>query len=145
MKDFLLVLYKLLNQIEIMDLPTKENKIQEIRCCICHAVITSVEGVYQSPTNYALACKGCSSLFTQDDLEMMMGLFFLYGGYFGERGSELFNLEVILDSIGDSIPIDFDDLESINQRVMHIALLHGLGPSDFNGILKKYKESEFKD
>jgi hypothetical protein len=76
---------------------------------------------------------------------MMMGLFFLYGGYFGERGSELFNLEVVLDSIGESIPIDFDDLESINQRVMHVALLYGLGPSDFNRILKEYIDSEFED
>ena len=128
-----------------MDALEKDDKIQEIRCCICHAIITSVEGVYQSPTNYALACKACSSLFTQDDLEMMMGLFFLYGGYLGERGSELFNLEVVLDSIGESIPIDFDDLDSINQRVMHVALLHGLGPSDFNKILKEYIESEFED
>jgi hypothetical protein len=128
-----------------MDALKKDNRIQEIRCCICHAIITSVEGVYQSPTNYALACKTCSSLFSKDDLEMMIGLFFLYGGYLGERGSELFNLEVVLDSIGESIPIDFDDLESINQRVMHVALLHGLGPSDFNKILKEYIESEFED
>ena len=128
-----------------MDIPEKENKIQEIRCCICRAIITSVEGVYQSPTNYALACKACSSLFTQDDLEMMIGLFFLYGGYFGELGSEMFNLEVVLDSIGEAIPIDFDNLESINQRIMHIALLHGLAPSDFNRILKEYTESEFED
>ena len=125
-----------------MDVPDKENKIQEIRCCICRGVITSVEGVYQSPTNYALACKVCSSLFTQDDLEMMMGLFFLYGGYFGERASEFFNLEIVLDSIGESIPIDLNDIESINQRVMHNALLHGLGPSEFNKILKEYIESE---
>jgi hypothetical protein len=128
-----------------MDVLERGTKIQQIRCCICHAVITSIEGVYQSPFNYALACKVCSSLFTQDDLEMMMGLFFLYGGYFGERGSELFNLEVVLDSIGESIPIDFDDLESINQRVMHVALLYGLGPSDFNRILKEYIDSEFED
>ena len=125
-----------------MDVPDKENKIQEIRCCICRGVITSVEGVYQSPTNYALACKVCSSLFTQDDLEMMMGLFFLYGGYFGERASEFFNLEIVLDSIGESIPIDLNDIESINQRVMHNALLHGLGPSEFNRVLKEYIGSE---
>lgn len=128
-----------------MDVPEKGNKIQEIRCCICRAIITSVEGVYQSPTNYALACKACSSLFTRDDLEMMISLLFLYGGYFGERGSELFNLEVVLDSIGESIPIDFDDLESINQRIMHVALLHGLAPSDFNRILKEYIESDLED
>jgi hypothetical protein len=125
-----------------MDVPINESKIQEIRCCICHTIITSVEGVYQSPSNYALACKECSSLFTQKDLEMMMGLFFLYGGYFGERRSEFFNLELILDSIGESISTDFDDLESINQRVMHSALLYGLGPSEFNKILKEYFESE---
>ena len=125
-----------------MDVPDKENKIQEIRCCICRGVITSVEGVYQSPTNYALACKVCSSLFTQDDLEMMMGLFFLYGGYFGEHATEFFDLEIVLDSIGELIPIDLNDIESINQRVMHNALLHGLGPSEFNKILKEYIESE---
>ena len=125
-----------------MDVPKKENKIQEIRCCICRAIITSVEGVYQSPSNYALVCRECSSLFTREDLEMMMGLFFLYGGYFGEHRNELFNLELMIDSIGESIPIDFDNLESINQRLMHVALLHGFGPSDFNRILKRYIESE---
>ena len=80
-----------------MDVPKNDNKIQEIRCCICHAIITSVDGVFQSTSNYALVCRECSSLFTQDDLEMMMGLFFLYGGYFGERVNELFNLELMID------------------------------------------------
>jgi hypothetical protein len=125
-----------------MSFPGNQRKIEVVRCRICHSVITDVEGIYQSPSLYAVACQVCASSFSREDLEMMMGLFYLYGGYFGEKGREVFCLETILDSIGNEIPIDFDNLESINQRVMHVALLHGLGPSEFNQILKEYIESE---
>jgi len=71
----------------------------------------------------------------------MMNLFYLYGGFFGKKDHEQFCLETILDSIGDEIPIDFENLDKINQRVMHSAFLHGLTPSEFNQLLKGYVEN----
>lgn len=70
-----------------------------------------------------------------------MNLFYLYGGYFGKIKRDNFSLETILDSIGNEIPIEFDHLDTINQKVMHVALLHGLEPSEFNEILKSYMET----
>ena len=123
-----------------MATPGEKKKLQEIRCCICREKIYSMKGVYQSPSNYALVCQSCSKMFSRDDLELMMSLFFLYGGHFGEHEKELFCLEDALDSIGNSISLDFNDLNGLNQRVVHLALLHGLSPSDFNNLLEEYVE-----
>ena len=112
-----------------------------IRCFVCHSVITNLEGVYQSPSLYSIACHECKKSFSNADLEVMMNLFYLYGGYFGKKKRDKFCLETILDSIGNEIPIEFDNFDKINQRVMHIAFLHGLSPSEFNQILQQYVEN----
>lgn len=123
-----------------MATPGEKNKLQEIRCCICRERIDSMKGVYQSPFNYAIVCKNCSKMFSKEDLEVMMSLFCLYGGYFGEHRNEIFCLEDALDSIYNLIPFDLKNFKWLNERVVHIALLHGLTPSDFNKLLKKYVE-----
>ena len=124
-----------------MSFPRSKKTMEVIRCRVCHSVITEFEGIYQSPSLYSIACHSCSGVFSDDDLEVMMNLFYLYGGYFGKKKREEFCLETIIDSIGDEIPIDFENLEKINQRVMHVALLYGLSPSEISQLLQEYIES----
>ena len=121
-----------------MSYPRDKKTMQVVRCCVCHSTINGTEGIYQSPSLYSIACQACSRRFSHEDLGVMMNLFYLYGGYFGKKKRGNFNLEAVLDSIGNEIPIEFDQLDTINQKVMHVALLHGFSPSEFSKLLEEY-------
>jgi len=107
-------------------------------CSVCHSDITDLVGVYQSPVNFAVVCRQCLSRFTQDDIEMMIGLFFLYGGYYGKLKNRTFSLDEALSKM--EMPINKDEIEEMNQRLMHQALIHGLKPFQFNQKLQLYTE-----
>lgn len=107
-------------------------------CSVCHSNITDLVGVYQSPVNFAVVCRQCLSRFTQNDIEMMIGLFFLYGGFFGKLKNRTFSLDEVLSSL--EMPINKEEVEEMNQRLMHQALIHGLKPFQFNQKLQIYTE-----
>ena len=107
-------------------------------CSVCHSNITDLVGVYQSPVNFAVVCRQCLSKFTQNDIEMMLGLFFLYGGFFGKLKNRTFSLDEVLSSM--EMPINKEEVEEMNQRLMHQALIHGLKPFQFNQKLQLYTE-----
>lgn len=107
-------------------------------CSVCHSDITDLVGVYQSPVNFAVVCRQCLSRFTQNDIEMMIGLFFLYGGYFGKLKNRTFSLDEVLSSM--EMPINKEEVEEMNQKLMHQALIHGLKPFQFNQKLQLYTE-----
>jgi hypothetical protein len=107
-------------------------------CSVCHSDITDLVGVYQSPVNFAVVCRQCLSRFTQNDIEMMIGLFFLYGGYFGKLKDRKFSLDKALSSM--EMPLNKEDVDEMNQRLMHDALIHGLEPFQFNQKLQLYSE-----
>ncbi|MFX1495726.1 MAG: hypothetical protein ACFFBZ_15685, partial [Promethearchaeota archaeon] len=78
-----------------------------------------------------------------DDIEMMLNLFFLYGGYFGKEKNKPYSIEHIvltLLMVGEKIredngSISFDEL---HQKAMHQALLHGISPTEYSNELKKF-------
>jgi len=107
-------------------------------CSVCHSNITDLVGVYQSPTNYAVVCKQCLTRFTQNDIEMMIGLFFLYGGYFGKLKNRTFSLDEALSNM--EMPLNKEEVEEMNQKLMHNALIHGLEPFQFNQKLQLFSE-----
>ena len=107
-------------------------------CSVCHSDITDLVGVYQSPVNFAVVCRQCLSRFTQNDIEMMIGLFFLYGGYFGKFKKRTFSLDKVLSNM--EMPISKEQVEEMNQRLMHQALMHGLKPFQFNQKLQLYSK-----
>jgi len=105
-------------------------------CSVCHSEIIDLVGIYQSPVNFAVVCKKCLTRFTRNDIEMMIGLFFLYGGYFGKLKNRTFSLNKVLSSM--DMPINKEEVEEMNQRLMHQALIHGLRPFEFNKKLALY-------
>ena len=107
-------------------------------CSVCHSEITDLVGVYQSPVNFAVVCNNCILRFTQNDIEMMIGLFFLYGGYFGKLKNRTFSLDEVLSRL--EMPINKEEVEEMNQKLMHQALIHGLKPFEFNKKLELYTE-----
>ena len=107
-------------------------------CSVCHSNITDLVGVYQSPVNYAIVCQQCLAKFSQNDIEMMIGLFFLYGGYFGKLKNKSFSLDETLSRI--KMPINKEEIDEMNQKLMHEALIHGLKPGQLTRLLVNYTE-----
>ena len=118
--------------------PHDSNSNSIVLCSVCHSNITDLVGVYQSPLNFAVVCQQCLSRFTQNDIEMMIGLFFLYGGYFGKLKNRTFSLDDALSSM--EMPLNKEEVEEMNQKLMHKALIHGLKPIQFTKKLRRYTE-----
>ncbi|MFX1407349.1 MAG: hypothetical protein ACFFBW_10355, partial [Promethearchaeota archaeon] len=64
-------------------------------------------------------------------------LLFLYGGYFGMHKKADFSVAKMLEEFNFSSNRDSIDLEDINRKFMHKALLHGYTPKEY----KKYLNS----
>jgi len=116
---------------------------RQIQCAICNGDIKNLQGVYQSKMFHGVVCKDCANMFPPDDIEMMLNLFFLYGGYFGKEGNKPFSIEhlaIILLLHGEKMKednklISFDEM---HQKAMHQALIHGISPTEYNNKLKKF-------
>ncbi|KKK61356.1 hypothetical protein LCGC14_3015140 [marine sediment metagenome] len=113
-----------------------------ITCSICRAEIVDRSQLYQVGTNLSVVCTTCHRTFSEEDLHMMVNLFLLYGGYFGMLGSESFSsLEFVgdlveeLDATDDQINIEY-----LNTKMLHNALLHGLTPEQYVNELKMHIE-----
>ena len=116
---------------------------RRIQCAICNRDIKSLQCVYQSKMLLGVVCKNCANMFPPDDIEMMLNLFFLYGGYFGKEGNKPFSIEHLAISlllVGEKMKEDNKtiSLDEMHQKAMHQALIHGISPAEYNDKLKKF-------
>lgn len=108
-----------------------------IRCAICHAVINSSKPIFQSRINYGVICSRCMEIFSPEEIEISLNLFILYGGYFGQYKQEKFSLIKRLLEIIENEGKDFN-IETTNMKLLHLALIHGITPQEFNSSLKSF-------
>ncbi|MBD3195375.1 MAG: hypothetical protein GF317_09985 [Candidatus Lokiarchaeota archaeon] len=110
-----------------------------LRCGICHKVMDHSEEIFQSQELYIPVCITCLHRFTEDDIELMLNIFLVFGGYFGKFSSDLFCLSKIFNRL-DQKRIRYEDIEQLNVKLLHTAILHGLSPKDFLKRLKNFME-----
>ena len=107
----------------------------QIRCAICHADINSTTPLFQSKVNYGIICPKCMLLFNQEEIDIAINLFIIYGGYYGQYKEEQFSiiehLVEIVEDEGENL-----NLESVNMKLLHLALIHGITPKEFNQSLE---------
>ena len=101
-----------------------------IRCSICRAEIVDRSRLYQESKDLRVICGDCREKFTDEDLQVIPNLFVIYGGYFGMLKHELYSET---DFVGDLVEEldameDIVDVEQVNRKMLHNALLHGLTP-----------------
>lgn len=110
---------------------------EQIRCAICHADINEFNPVFQSKVNYSIICSKCMVLFSEEEIEVALNLLILYGGYFGQYKEKKFSvieqLLKIVDNEGDKI-----DIETTNMKLLHLALIHGITPKQFNHSMERF-------
>ncbi len=107
-----------------------------LKCAICHNDIKEHNHLYQSERNKSIVCPRCWKLFSKEDIELIIDLFFAYGGYFGKNHSSDFSLNEILKDLIQE-PENKYDLEVLNIKLLHKALLCGITPE---GFVKKLNE-----
>ena len=110
---------------------------EQIRCAICHADINTSKPIFQSKVNYGLICPKCMVLFNQEEIDIALNLFILYGGYFGQYKNEQFSVIDHLVKIVDNEDGEIN-LETTNMKLLHMALIHGITPKQFNNSMEKF-------
>ncbi|TFG01389.1 MAG: hypothetical protein EU539_14090 [Promethearchaeota archaeon] len=106
---------------------------RRLKCAICHECINQNSNYFQSKCSFNLICEDCSRRFSEEDIELVISIFFLFGGYFGKTKKLKFSILEVLGNLINHFENDGDEmkLDSINIRLLHQALLHGITPQEF--------------
>ena len=106
-----------------------------VRCGICRYNIEKGATIYQEGVNFGVVCEECYRNNSPEDLELMANLFLAYGGYFGMIKDSEYSLYKVLMSLTSGNNGNESILE-LNIKMLHQALLHGVGPHQFIQGLK---------
>ncbi|MFX0032563.1 MAG: hypothetical protein ACFE8E_02870 [Candidatus Hodarchaeota archaeon] len=122
------------------------NQLQskKIECAICRADIKSLKDTYQSYEFHSIVCKECIKKFPSGDIDMMISLFYIYGGYYGQKKDTPFIIEDLLPLIVDDLSKQGcsikENIEEFSKKSFHQALLHGISPEEYIKSLRSLLE-----
>ena len=103
------------------------NGDQIFRCGVCHEEIRPDEIIFQDITHFRLVCSTCNSIFTEEELELVINIFLSHGGYFGKKKnkSSSFDLLDTIVELGSKL-----NLYEMKISLLHKALLYGVTPKE---------------
>ena len=104
---------------------------KSLKCTICRSDIEDISSAYQPLSIRGVICKKCHSMFSEQDIELNLALILAYGGYFGEYEKKDFSIIGFIKEIVDDLNVSeiSVNVEELNYRLLHRALLHGIDPS----------------
>ena len=102
-----------------------------VKCSICKKEITGKHRFIELAMNYGIICGECDNIFDNDEIELISNLFTAFGGYFGAKKEDsaknaskyIKQLSNIDRTIDNRI-----DLNTLDVKILHQALLHGISP-----------------
>ena len=103
----------------------------KVKCSICRALIHDRHKMYQSSPKLGVICKSCRDRFSGDDIEMIVNLFFVYGGYFGQYAKSDFSIDDVIVEFAEQLETKRGAFHSGNVKMWHKALTHGITPEEF--------------
>ena len=111
-----------------------------LKCSICRTKIKDRHKVYQSSLKLGIICNLCKHRFSDEDIEMIVNIFFAFGEFFGARDKSKFSIkDMILE-----FAIELDDgkanFHSQNVKMWHKVLTYGITPNEFLEELSLYIE-----
>ena len=110
-----------------------------IKCSICRADIKERHKMYQTSLKLGVICRSCRKLFSEEDIEMIVNIFFAFGGYFGKFE---FSIDDIIVEFAEQLETKEINLHSANVKMWHKVLTHGIAPEEFLRELGEYIEQE---
>lgn len=96
--------------------------------------------MYQTSLKLGVICKSCRNRFPEEDIEMIVNMFFAYGGYFGKYDKSEFSIDDVIVGFAEQLDSREVNLHSANVRMWHKVLTHGIGPEEFLEELSLYIE-----
>ena len=103
----------------------------QIKCSICRADIKNLRTIYQSSLKIGVICKSCRKRFTEDDIEMMVNLFFAFGGYFGQFDKSEFSMDESILVFSEELGVRKSAFHTQHVMMWHKILTHGITPKEF--------------
>ena len=113
-----------------------------IKCSICRADIKDRHKMYQTSLKLGVICKSCRKLFSDEDIEMIVNIFFAFGGFFGKFDKSNFSIGEVIEEFADQLETRELNLHSANIKMWHNVLTHGITPQEFLQELGEYVEQE---
>jgi hypothetical protein len=112
----------------------------ELKCSICRADIKDRDKIYQSSLKLGIICDICKRRFSDEDIEMIIDMFFAFGEYFGARDRAKFSFKDIIVEFAIDLNEGKADFHSQNIKMWHKVLAHGITPKEFIEELSVYTE-----
>lgn len=112
----------------------------QIKCSICRADIKDRHDLYQSSLKLGVICKTCRERFSEEDVEMIVNLFFAFGGYFGQLDKSEFSIDDLVMEFAEQLDAGNSTFHLQNVKMWHKILTHGIAPKDFLKELSTYVE-----
>ena len=123
---------------------TPDSKISnQIRCSICRADIKDRHELYQSSLKLGVICKTCRERFSEEDVEMIVNLFFAFGGHFGQFDKSEFSIDEMVIEFAEQIDSGNSTFHLQNVKMWHKILTHGIAPKDFLKELSIFVDQGF--
>jgi len=111
-----------------------------IKCSICRTDIRGQHKIYQTSFTFGVVCSSCRKRFSDEDIEMIVKIFFAFGGYFNKFDKAKFSINEVIVEFAEQLVNRGMDLCSANIKMWHKVLSHGITPETFLLELRKYIE-----
>ena len=102
-----------------------------IKCSICRADIKERHKMYQTRLKLGVICRSCRKRFSEEDVEMIVNIFFAFGGYFGKFDKSKFSMDDVIVEFAEQLEAKEINLHSANVKMWHKILTHGITPQEF--------------
>ena len=112
----------------------------KLKCSICRADIKDRHKIYQSSLKLGINCDMCRQRFSDEDIEMIVNMFFAFGEYFGAHDRTKFSINDIILEFALNLDEGKVNFHSQNIKMWHKILTHGITPKEFLKELSLYVE-----
>ncbi len=114
----------------------------KLKCSICRADIKNRDNVYQSSLKLGIICNGCKQSFSDEEIEMIINIFFAFGEHFGARERSKFSIKDVILEFAIDINKKKANFHSQNVKMWHKVLTYGITPREFLEELSLYVEQD---
>ena len=112
----------------------------KLKCSICRADIKDRHKIYQSSLKLGIICYICRQRFSDEDIEMIINMFFAFGEYFGAHDRTKFSINDIILEFALNLDEGKVNFHSQNIKMWHKVLTYGITPKEFLEELSLYVE-----
>ena len=112
----------------------------KLKCSICRTDIKDRNKIYQSNLKLGIICAMCKQRFTDEEIEMIMDMFFAFGEYFGARDRSEFSIKDIIIEFAIDLNEGNANFHTQNIKMWHKVLTHGITPREFLEELSLFVE-----